>query len=46
MLTLLMFGYIGTALQAPAWYWVCFGVHAFVYLVKMGIELAKDDDHV
>lgn len=46
MLTLLMLGYIGAALQAPAWYWVCFGVYAFVYLVKMGTELAKDDDHV
>lgn len=41
MLTLAMLFYIGLTLNAPVWYWVCWGLKMFFMLIEWGCKLIK-----
>lgn len=41
MLTLAMLFWIGYTLSAPAWYWWFWGIHAFILVIKFGIDMYK-----
>ncbi len=41
MLALAMLFWIGYTLSAPAWFWWCWGVLAFIDILKFGLTMYK-----
>lgn len=41
MLTLAMLFWIGNQLNAPTWYWWCWGIAAFIIVIKFGYGCVK-----
>lgn len=42
MITLALLFYLGFCVNAPVWYWVCWGIKAFVDVVCMAYRLFKE----
>ena len=43
MISLALLFYLGSCVNAPVWYWVCWGIKAFVDVVCMSYRLCKEE---
>ena len=42
MMPIIMFAIIGAAIDAPVFYWICFGVYATCKIIKIFASLLED----
>lgn len=43
-MSIILFAIIGSIINPPAWYWVCFGVYSVLRVAKAVWEVAKNDE--
>ena len=40
-MTVALFAIIGAAINAGAWYWICFGVYVFAWAIDLILTIVK-----